>query len=465
MDVIKIEQDNICDTNGICLNKNCNFVGIQQGAESDVKTGFQLNAASWGDLTVVKSEVQHITVKAESVLQMKEEIQPTEECHLRVNDDIHCVLTKQKDKPVVKNGACLISPQGKGPSHPAREEHSIGMFKVEPDSFDSTSPLYSPNDDPLIDVKQEKCDVTIMENMMKVEFAPVKNEMKDEFWALKEEFKDEITVEEHEMCLQNMGLLANEGEHTAGTIVEVINGKRKIDVLLEQRVNCYKCPECSEQFSRRVCLSRHIKTHIDEGPYKCDICHKGFAQAMNLGVHRRAHAEKRSYNCKICNKGFIRSGNLAKHCCAHTGEESYVCELCGKGFTNCGELLRHRRTHAGENPYTCDICKNVFSRHANLTIHMRIHTGEKPYICDICSKGFRKSGDLARHRRTHTGEKPYICDICNKGFVCNVDLTRHRRTHTGEKPYACGICKKAHSRQSNLVRHMRIHIPEKTINL
>lgn len=38
------------------------------------------------------------------------------------------------------------------------------MFKVEPDSLDSNSP----NDDPLIDVKQEKYDVTIMENVTKV---------------------------------------------------------------------------------------------------------------------------------------------------------------------------------------------------------------------------------------------------------------------------------------------------------
>jgi hypothetical protein len=126
MDVIKTE-DTIYDTLGKCLNRNCNFVGIQQGAESDVKIGSQLNAASWGDLTVVKGEVQHITVKEESVLGMKEEIQPTEECHLRVKDDVHCVATKQKDKLVVKNGVCLITPQRKGPSHATREEVGVAF--------------------------------------------------------------------------------------------------------------------------------------------------------------------------------------------------------------------------------------------------------------------------------------------------------------------------------------------------
>jgi tellurite resistance-related uncharacterized protein len=127
MDVIKTEQDTLYDTDRKRLNRNCNFVGIQQGAESDVKRGSQLNAASWGDLTVVKGEVQHITVKEESVLGMKEEIQPTEECHLRVEGNVHCVATKQKDKPVVKNGVCLITPQGKGPLHPAREEVGVAF--------------------------------------------------------------------------------------------------------------------------------------------------------------------------------------------------------------------------------------------------------------------------------------------------------------------------------------------------
>jgi hypothetical protein len=44
------------------------------------------------------------------------------------------------------------------------------MFKVEPESLDSTSPLYSPIDEPLIDVKQEKYDVTVMENVTKVSY-------------------------------------------------------------------------------------------------------------------------------------------------------------------------------------------------------------------------------------------------------------------------------------------------------
>jgi hypothetical protein len=122
MDLIKTEQDTIYDTDGKCLNRNCNFVGIQHGPESDVKIGSHLNATSWGDLTVVKDEVHPITEKEESVLGMKEEIQPNEECHLRVKDDVHCVATKQKDKPVVKNGICLNAPQGKGPLHPSREE-------------------------------------------------------------------------------------------------------------------------------------------------------------------------------------------------------------------------------------------------------------------------------------------------------------------------------------------------------
>jgi hypothetical protein len=58
MDVIKTELDFACTD--WKYHGKCNFVGIKQGVESDVKTGSQFKAASWGHLTVVKDEVQCI---------------------------------------------------------------------------------------------------------------------------------------------------------------------------------------------------------------------------------------------------------------------------------------------------------------------------------------------------------------------------------------------------------------------
>jgi hypothetical protein len=126
MDVIKTKLDFAC-TDWKCHHGKCNFVGIEQGAESDVKTGSLFNAASGGDLTVAKDEIQLIISKEESVLGLKGEIQPTEGGRLlRVKND-HCIAAKQKDKPVVKNGVSLITPQGKGPLQPGKEEVGVAI--------------------------------------------------------------------------------------------------------------------------------------------------------------------------------------------------------------------------------------------------------------------------------------------------------------------------------------------------
>jgi hypothetical protein len=123
MDIIKTEQDTAC-TDGNC-NGKCNFNGIQKGTESNVKTGCQLSGANWGDSTVVK-DVQLITANEERVSGMKGELHPTESHLLRLTDDFYGTA-KLKDKPVVRNGVCLITVQGKGPLQPGKEEVSIAV--------------------------------------------------------------------------------------------------------------------------------------------------------------------------------------------------------------------------------------------------------------------------------------------------------------------------------------------------
>jgi hypothetical protein len=45
------------------------------------------------------------------------------------------------------------------------------MIKVEPDSLENSCAFYSPNDDPLIGIKQERIDVTLTENVAKVSYS------------------------------------------------------------------------------------------------------------------------------------------------------------------------------------------------------------------------------------------------------------------------------------------------------
>ncbi|XP_056407596.1 zinc finger protein 585B-like [Hyla sarda] len=215
--------------------------------------------------------------------------------------------------------------------------------------------------------------------------------------------------------------------------------------------------ECGKDFTKRLALVAHRKSHTRKKLHVCSECGKCFIEKSQLVIHEKRHTGEKPYLCSECGKCFKHKSHLVIHEIIHTGENPFSCSECGKYFTSKSSLVIHKRSHTGERPYSCSECGKCFMQKSYLVIHERIHTGEKPYSCSECGKSFIEKSQLVRHERSHTGEKPYSCLECGKCFTNKSHLVSHERSHTGVKPYSCSECGKCFTSRSNLVAHQRSH--------
>ncbi|GLB41784.1 putative C2H2-type zinc finger [Lyophyllum shimeji] len=153
---------------------------------------------------------------------------------------------------------------------------------------------------------------------------------------------------------------------------------------------------------------------------------------------------KAQYECfwegcnRNCSNGFSSKQKICRHLQSHTGHRPYQCEICQQYFSEAATLQQHMRRHTQEKPYVCDYpgCGKTFAIAGALTIHKRIHNGQKPFKCKFCDKAFSESSNLSKHLRTHTGARPYSCAEpgCNKSFARPDQLTRHLGVHRKKSP-------------------------------
>jgi len=222
----------------------------------------------------------------------------------------------------------------------------------------------------------------------------------------------------------------------------------------------YRCRKCSEAFSKKWRLRRHMtENHRTRPALKtrpssrcvCPICGKSLA--YRLSIHMRQHTGERPYKCATCGKSFYQRSSFSQHLSTHTGVKSHTCAECGKSFRLHSLLRQHMRKHSdGSNwRHVCAVCGKRFWVPMLLRDHMLLHTGERPFQCAACGRRFRLRKELVKHERFHSGELHMVrCDVC--GLEVN-DLKRHRQTHTGEKPHGCERCGKVFRRKE----HLRIH--------
>ncbi len=100
----------------------------------------------------------------------------------------------------------------------------------------------------------------------------------------------------------------------------------------------YLCPvSCNFApigFSTKKDKDRHVRTHHPEesdGP--------SFFEVLSHKV------ESTRFTCTICGKNFTRKINLKGHERSHFGERPYACVNCGKAFARLNDCRRHEKLH------------------------------------------------------------------------------------------------------------------------
>ncbi|XP_072024197.1 uncharacterized protein [Amphiura filiformis] len=154
-----------------------------------------------------------------------------------------------------------------------------------------------------------------------------------------------------------------------------------------KQVKKLKCPKCSELFSGKEVLSKHIiKAHCKKkknlpqkvAKLKCSKCNKLFSGKDALAKHvMKVHRKK---NLTQLARPLSRNNTLHKHALKILAkstpkitEEKNACGTCGKLFHFRSHLRRHENLHVAErtNDQACPLCGKIFSRADSVTKHQQ----------------------------------------------------------------------------------------------
>lgn len=109
----------------------------------------------------------------------------------------------------------------------------------------------------------------------------------------------------------------------------------------------YQCCVCTDAFSKRFSLKRHMKKHSKSRPYRCDHagCNLQFAERSTLSRHRRTHTGEKPFVCKYknCTRIFADRTNVRRHLLTHLPSRQYNCvhNECNDKFTSYDKVQQH----------------------------------------------------------------------------------------------------------------------------
>jgi len=263
------------------------------------------------------------------------------------------------------------------------------------------------------------------------------------------------------------------------------------------------CPYCSDLFTRKSYISRHIyKKHGDklhQHPeikikHSCKLCGEKFISKDDLQDHNAVnHGEE--FQCDFCERTFKHKASRRSHIAEHHKNEKHMCEQCPKIFNTKVAVQTHlRKTHA-KQPYKfpcthcskgamteeglqkhiikmheikqfmCSFCPDTFHENKNRQLHeARMHS-ERTVPCDQCEKMFPDLNILNFHvQNVHVMKKPKICPICDKACTDDNVYKCHMNRHNGLRPYACETCGNSYHTNRDLKKHQSVHtLPYKCI--
>ncbi|XP_064477548.1 zinc finger protein 26-like [Ornithodoros turicata] len=273
----------------------------------------------------------------------------------------------------------------------------------------------------------------------------------------------------------------------------------------------FQCSECSEGYSAKGALLRHIKkvhsgrrqpdeTLMSEEREntdavvsmqleavtgcqvmaalgnKCIVCDTVLSHGSNIWKHMKGHDPELpgrqangTYECAVCGIQLKSTRRFITHCSTHTEERPFKCPKCPSASRTAQHFRDHfRKTHLPKPKLKCPKCNFTTKWRVSLNKHQLLLHSDKDTreCCEVCFKMITPHF-LKSHYFRHTGERPYKCRTCSRGYTTVEYLKVHnKRVHLGikrvRKRATCNVCHKSLPRSSFLVAHMRRHTDEPT---
>ncbi|KAM8856494.1 zinc finger E-box-binding homeobox 2a isoform 2-T3 [Spinachia spinachia] len=159
------------------------------------------------------------------------------------------------------------------------------------------------------------------------------------------------------------------------------------------------CPYCERGYKRLSSLKEHIKYRHErsEESFACPLCTDSFSLRSQLERHMTAHRPARDQ----------------LQVCGTAGNRKFKCSECGKAFKYKHHLKEHLRIHSGEKPYECSNCKKRFSHSGSYSSHI----SSKKCIGLIAENGRVRNGNKpgsSPNSTTSSPESPAFAQLCHK---------------------------------------------------
>lgn len=157
------------------------------------------------------------------------------------------------------------------------------------------------------------------------------------------------------------------------------------------------CTVCNEQFSNIEFLQIHMLTHTPNVEnYQCTICDNNFTCKLTLKSHIKTHKVKAKVKHKKRKNNENRNGLTL----------ILMCPKCKEKFTVMKSFQEHLKMHKGINEqsdtnnvklnnevqsYQCSLCMRKFERRSSLVTHIQHHEDKAQikYMCKTCKREFQ----------------------------------------------------------------------------
>ncbi|XP_054738338.1 zinc finger protein 184-like [Anastrepha obliqua] len=260
-------------------------------------------------------------------------------------------------------------------------------------------------------------------------------------WSIAEESsnnqRSELDISHHDSKIQTVTLNISEKIDRCMSSHELESKRIKSVGVASVIFNCEEC-DYSTKIGKRIIEHKQTEHGVyDPNIYSCNLCSQSFSWKPTLYRHieldhKTLPADKK-YLCNECGRAYMREVHLLEHIKQRHRPRNFKCPdpLCEQSFTRTFTLRRHFITSHTEHTstrYHCIDCDKYFKVYDQWKYHNQvIHKNETVY-CPHCGYPFRFKEKLEEHLLKDVCKRSVVpCSYCQRRFTTKTGLREHVR--------------------------------------